>query len=264
MPQGTGPRPAIRMTWQLLLLSFILVLAATAAKSAEGPQGVKQRLEQALEKQVDIQEQVRRWSQEKQTLVNEILSLKTRLQWHRYQNEKYGAYIERERENIAELERRKKEMKTLRMKLEPYLDEVIADLEAFVDRDLTFLSGERSERIAYLKESMNDYHLSMSEKLRRVLEALQVEARYGRSTGVDTRTLRVNGQTLQVQVLRVGRIARFYRSLDGERVGRWSEAEGSWQPLPRDYSRSVKQAMDMAQRKQAVDLVDLPIGGVEQ
>jgi hypothetical protein len=111
---------------------------------------------------------------------------------------------------------------------------------------------------------MNNYHLSMSEKLRRVLEALQVEARYGRSTGVDTRTLRVEGQTLQVQVLRVGRIARFYRSLDGEQVGRWNEAEDTWQPLSRDYSRSIKKAIDMAQRKQAVDLVDLPIGGVER
>jgi septal ring factor EnvC (AmiA/AmiB activator) len=254
------PKPIALFAAALLCCMAALAGPGRAADVSE----VRSDLEQAIKKEIRAQKEADRWSERKQQLISEIRQAKTRLQWHRYQNEKYGAYIERERENIAELERRRREMKTLRMKLEPYLDEVIADLEAFVDRDMTFLSGERSDRIAYLQESMNNYHLSMSEKLRRVLEALQVEARYGRSTGVDTRTLRVEGQTLQVQVLRVGRIARFYRSLDGERVGRWNGAEGTWQPLPREYSRSVKQAIDMAQRKQAVDLVDLPIGGVEQ
>jgi len=241
----------------------LMLCTAAAAGEERGPQEAKKSLDRALQKQIDIQKQVRSWSQEKRSLVSEILSLKVQLDWYGYQNEKYEAYIQRRRQAIVELRRSKQEMKTLRMQLEPYLEQVIADLESFIAEDMTFLSRERQERIASLKRAMNDYHLSMSEKLRRVLEGLQVEARYGQSTGVTTRSLEIEGQTMQVQVLRLGRVARFYRSLDGEYVGRWSRQSESWEPLSQEWSRSLKKAADMVEQEQAVDLVDLPIGGPE-
>lgn len=236
---------------------------AMTAAGAEGPLEAGQGLARSLQNQSEIQEQVRSWTREKRELVNEILGLKTSLEWHRYQNEKYDAYLERKKESIDELKRRKQEMRTLRMELEPYLEKVIQDLGSFVGNDMSFLVQERKDRLEYLKESMTDYHLSMSEKLRRVLEALQVEAQYGRSSEVKARSLRIDGQTMQAEVLRVGRVARFYRSLDGESLGRWDKRTKSWELLSSDFSRSLKKAMDMTGQKQAVELVDLPIGGLE-
>ena len=240
------------IVWSLLTLGPL---------AAQDPGQAKNELDRALAEQAEIQQEVRQWSEEERALVNEILSLTTRLEWHRYQNEKYEAYIQRQKKTIAGLQQKIEEMKVLRMELEPYLEGIISELEDFVRQDMTFLERERQERLAFLRDSMNNYHLSLNEKLRRVLEALQVEAQYGQSTGVDTRTVRVDGQKLRVQVLRLGRVVRFYRSLDGTKVGRWDEEKGTWQPLDSGYSRDIERAIDMASQKQAVELVDLPIGG---
>jgi hypothetical protein len=240
---------------------LLWLLLSCGSLAAQDPGQAKNELDQALAEQAEIQKEVRQWNAEKRALVNEILSLKTRLAWHRYQNEKYEAYIKRQKRTIAGLQQKIEEMKVLRMELEPYLEGIISEMEDFVRQDMAFLDEERQERLAFLRESMNTYHLSLNEKLRRVLEALQVEAQYGQSTGVVTRTVRVDGQKLQVEVLRLGRVARFYRSLDGTKVGRWNEEKGAWQPLDPGYSRDIGRAIDMASQKQAVELVDLPIGG---
>jgi hypothetical protein len=72
-----------------------------------------------------VQEDVDRWSQETQNLVNELLDLQTRLEWTSYQNQKHLSYIQQEKETIDDLRRKKRELKSLWMKSEPFLSQVI-------------------------------------------------------------------------------------------------------------------------------------------
>ena len=224
---------------------------------------LKSRMNASLKEQIRAQERADQWSQEKASLINEIRQIKTRRDWHKYQNRKFDAYIKREKEAISRLEEKKAEMKRLRMKLEPYMDKLVDELDSFVQTDYTFLVKERRDRIKFLRESMNDYHLGLDEKLRRILEAMQVEAKYGSTVDAGTGTINIEGKTMQVELLRIGRLARFYRSQDGEQVGRWSEEKQKWVELPDEYNRSIGRALEMANQKQAVKLVDLPIGGLD-
>ena len=82
-------------------------------------------------------------------------------------------------------------MDRLRQGLEPYLDEVIERLAGFIEQDLDFLTEERNMRLQFISDSVNDYHITMSEKLNRVLEALTVETEYGRSVEVIPETLEI-------------------------------------------------------------------------
>ncbi len=59
------------------------------------------------------------------------------------------------------------------------MDEWLMRLEEFVKKDLPFLPEERERRLKFLKDSLNDYHLGLDEKTRRLLESLQAEAGYG-------------------------------------------------------------------------------------
>jgi len=224
---------------------------------------LKSRMNASLKEQIRAQEKADRWSQEKAALISRIRQVKTRLDWHKYQNKKYEAYIEQEKEAISRLEDKKSEMRELRMKLEPYMDNLVDELGNFVQSDYTFLIKERRDRIKFLRESMNDYHVGLDEKLRRILEAMQVEAKYGNTVEAGTGTIDIEGKTMQVDLLRIGRLARFYRSQDGEQVGRWSEEKQKWVQLPDEYNRSISRALEMANQKQAVKLVDLPIGGLD-
>jgi septal ring factor EnvC (AmiA/AmiB activator) len=237
--------------------------AAPPGPAAQDVSTVQDKTRQAIEKEIRAQQQADEWSQEKEQLISEIRQNKTQLDWARYQSKKYAAYIEQEKEKVAELERQKEEMRSLRRNLEPYLDKLIANLETFIASDLTFLTRERKERIQFLRDSVNDYHLSMSEKLHRVLEALQVEAEYGRSIEANPATLDVEGQSVEAEVLRVGRIAVFFHSMDGEKAGRWNPEKKDWEYIAHDFSRPIRDTIEMAKQQKSVELVDLPIGGIE-
>jgi hypothetical protein len=39
---------------------------------------------------------------------------------------------------------------------------------------------------------------------------------------------------------------------------------GTWEPVDKKFSRAIRDTIDMARQKKSVELVDLPIGGVEQ
>jgi hypothetical protein len=56
----------------------------------------------------------------------------------------------------------------------------------------------------------------------------------------------------------------FYRSLDGREVGKMNPDTGTWEPVDKKFSRAIRDTIDMARQKKSVELVDLPIGGVEQ
>lgn len=249
----------------LLLIALLLAVfeIGSGPAGAQEPSSVQENTRQAIEIEINAQQQADEWSREKGQLISEIRQNKTRLDWTRYQEKKYAAYIEREKEKIAALERRRDEMKDLRRNLEPYLDGVITRLEAFIDADLQFLTRERKDRIQALRDAVNDYDMSMSEKLRRVIEALHVEAEYGRSIEANAKTLQIDGRSIEAEVLRIGRVAVFYRSMDGEKVGRWNQEKKGWEPVSSDFSRAIGDTIDMARQQKSVELVDLPIGGTQ-
>ncbi|GAB6094692.1 hypothetical protein JCM14469_09440 [Desulfatiferula olefinivorans] len=242
-------------------LCLALVLVAHVIQAQDIPT-LRSELDRAIDAEISAQKKADSWSMEKQQLIGEIRQLNTRIEWLSYQNTKYDAYIKTEQQTLAALERRDEDMQTLRRDLEPYLDDTLSRLSAFIDEDLSFLPEERRRRLVFLKDSVNDYHLSLSEKLNRVLEALNVEAEYGRSIEAETRTLAVDGRTVEADVLRLGRLALFYRALNGREVGRLNPETGTFERLDDRFSRAIRDTLDMARQQKSVELVDLPIGGV--
>jgi hypothetical protein len=164
----------------------------------------------------------------------------------------------------VDLEQKKADLNKLREQLEPYLENVIVRLEAFVDEDLPFLPEERQRRIAALKRSLNNYNLPLSEKLRRVFsEGLQIETEYGRMVEtVEDQTLNINGTQTQVTIFRLGRVGMFYMSLDESQIGSYNAERQLWEPLDNDLTRSIKRGIDIGQRKRTAEIIDLPLGAL--
>lgn len=242
--------------YNIFIILIIFLSGAVAADFSE----TQAELQDAIEAEIAAQKKADRWSQEKEQLISELRQARTRLEWVRYQDKKYSAYIENEKKTLAALKRKKAEMDRLRQGLEPFLDEIIANLAAFIETDLDFLSEERQMRLQFLRDSVNNFHLSMSEKLNRVLEALAVESEYGRSIEVIPEALNIEGKQIEAETLRIGRVALFYRSLNGHQIGRWNQREKSWEPLPSEFERMIRDTIEMASQQKSVELVDLPIG----
>jgi len=241
-------------------ITFLLLLTFTHLVEAAGSVAdTRQTLDKAIELQQKTQTQVDAWNQERDVLQARISNLKNRLRYLHFQQEKYASYSGKQEENIRTLEQKQANLQTLQMELEPYLLTLIQNLQDFVHSDLPFLADERQRRLAFLRESVEDYNLKTSEKFRRVLETLQVEAGYGNYPEVSVDVIDLDGQLTKVQILRLGRLAMFYLTLDGQKAGGYDRDKGRWLELPRASALEVKSAVQMVGKSRAMELVNLPI-----
>lgn len=153
------------------------------------------------------------------------------------------------------LQRQLVEMDRTEREIMPLMLRMLDSLEKFVALDLPFLKDERKDRVDALKRLMTDPEANIAEKFRRILEAYQIEADYGRGLGVE----RAQVDDKVADVLRVGRTALFYLSIDGDSAGRWDAKAGKWLPLERGYVKSVRQGIRIAREQTAADLLTLPM-----
>jgi PHD/YefM family antitoxin component YafN of YafNO toxin-antitoxin module len=208
------------------------------------------------------QEQREAWAAEKASLEARYRTSKANV---KYLTERIA--VEREREtavlaSASELERRMREAKVLEVSLTDTLNVVMRRLEAFVAGDLPFLVEERQQRLAALRVELARPDVAGAEKLRRLLEALQVETEYGKAVEVGQERVALEGDSVYVDVLRVGRVSLLFRTTDGKAVGAFDPATRQWTRLPGQYESNIARAIEMATRLRPVQLIALPLGRI--
>ena len=87
------------------------------------------------------------------------------------------------------------------------------------------------------------------------MEAYQIEHEYGRTVDVYTGPKNIDGNTLTVDFLRIGRLSLIYQTLDREDGAYWSQSQKKWIPLPSRYKRIVSESIDIARKQKAPNFV---------
>jgi TolA-binding protein len=167
--------------------------------------------------------------------------------------------IDNQNSEKAELNVSIDEVSVVERQISPLMLRMIAALEAFISLDVPFLGTERSERIANLEDLMERADVDVSEKFRRVMEAYQIEADYGRNIEAYNGVMDINGQAQDVEFLRIGRLVLIYKTRDGSQLGVWDQQQKAWQALDRSYSSGVQEAIRIARKQLAPDLLMLPV-----
>jgi hypothetical protein len=188
-----------------------------------------------------------------------IEELKTRLEWVTFQKKQYEKYIAGQERVLDDLEQQRREMERLEMELAPFLTQTVERLEKVVAADMDFLAVERERRIRFLQKSLEDPGIGLNERLRRILEALRVEAGYGRDVEKTEAEIMLDGERTRVDLLRLGRIALFYKTGDNRRFGWRLKNDESWREIEGTEVRAVKRAFDIVDKRQAAQLVRLPL-----
>jgi hypothetical protein len=139
---------------------------------------------------------------------------------------------------------------------------MISTLKKFIELDVPFLPEERTKRVNDLSAMMERADISVAEKFRRVLEAYQIEVDYGRTIEAYSGNLVVDGQDMEVDFLRIGRVSLVYQTRDGSRLGEWKQSAqqpGQWQALSQDYRLGINKALRIARKQLAPDLIMVPV-----
>jgi len=148
--------------------------------------------------------------------------------------------------------------------LMPLMLRMIESLEKFVVLDLPFSMAERNERIVFLQDAMISPDLSVSEKLRQVLEAYQVEMQYGSAIEAYQDSIFVEGQKLEVDILRVGRTSLYYQTLDKKQSGLYNLEVAKWKEVSTDFNNTIREGIRIARKQLPANIMMLPIASVKE
>lgn len=250
----------------LLLVLFCCIPAFSSARKdrTSSPSQIQKKIEKAIQKGQAVQKKADIWTEERAALLSKISEKKNMKRLLEYQVKKYEIYIQKKEAAIENLKKQRMENRKIKMGLEPFLDDLLSDLEKFVEKDIPFLVEERSLRLKSLKETLDDYHADLSEKTARLFEALRIEAGYGGSVDKTEEMIKINGRQTRVMLFRIGRVALFYQTPDKKNMGRFDRQTRTWEKLPDRFNKELGKAIAISDKKRTPSLLDLPIGRFER
>lgn len=180
-------------------------------------------------------------------------------------NERLQRQVTNQEERLGSLDGQVEEIAIIQRQVTPLAIRMIDGLEEFIKLDVPFHIKEREERIAFLRKNIDRSDITVAEKFRQVLEAYKIESEYGRKIDSYKGTVNVDGQDLDVNFLRVGRIALMYQSSDGALTGAWDKETREFVILPQgEYGNAVKKGLRIAKKQATIDIMKLPINAPEE
>jgi len=250
--------------WKPILPALVLGSVLAPALLWAAGDAVHEKIEKPVQQAIDTRQTTQKaeeaWRQERDERMALLSSLEQ--EQARLQQEQLRLQEDRDarRQRIAAKARQLAASEEIADQIAPYLEEVLAALRARIDADRPFLTRERRLRMDRLGSLLGDPGVTVSEKFRKTMEALMVEAEYGRTIEIYQDTITVEGQPLLATVFRLGRIGLFYQTLDHRHSGMFDVAARAWTPLPSSFDRALRTAIDIAAKRQPVELLNLPLG----
>ena len=241
------------------LLCF-LVWSGSLEAAGDTKTQIEAPVRQSITTLKQTQQQEEQWRQEKEKLAAQFEQLQQRQSEMQRRMVQLQQQIKATQTRVAAKEKQLADIEQIAGQITPFLKELVTTLNAHIVDDLPFLSAERQQRVDRLEDLMADPDVALSEKYRKVMEALQVEAEYGFTIETYQETITLNDQTLLAHIFRLGRLGLFCLSLDGRQGGFYHPAAGAWQPLSAAHTQALHNAINIAAKRQPVELLTLPLG----
>ncbi|MEL7545737.1 MAG: DUF3450 domain-containing protein [Pseudomonadota bacterium] len=214
--------------------------------------------EQATRRAEQTQVRINQLDDERSDMVGEFRTLLQRKQaaeLYVRQQEKVIESQEREKESLIDQLGRVDEITAQTV---PMLQDMVSDLELFVDADLPFKIDERRGRIERLKTAMESADVPIVEQYRLIVEAYKSEMEYGRTVQTWPETVQVDGNDVMVDMFLYGRVALVYLSPDRRHAARFDRATGEWVDVPSSFKDEVAAAIRQAQGKSTPGVMYAP------
>jgi predicted RNase H-like nuclease (RuvC/YqgF family) len=198
-------------------------------------------------------------------LLQEFKQVNKQIESLRVYNSQLERQIVSQKRMMVELEESIENATVIERGISPLMANMLDALEDFVGLDMPFKLERRQQAIAELYVNLDSAKFSAAEKFRQILEVYDIESDYSLSMESYTDQIDLNGDgsLVEVQILRIGRVALTYQSKDKSKVGVWDKNSQSWQPLGSEYRRAVDQAIRIAVKLAPQDVIEVPITAPE-
>ncbi|MCP4047952.1 MAG: DUF3450 domain-containing protein [Gammaproteobacteria bacterium] len=245
------------------LLSSVFIYAAAGLSTqvfAASINEVMQEGENRADAGETAQKQVDSVADQTEKIVNDYRSVTKVVDGLRVYNALLQTQLDNQESEMNALSESISNVALIERQIIPLMLRMVDSLEGFVQLDTPFLMKERTGRIERLREAMERSDVSAAEKFRVVIEAYQIENDYGRTIEAYKGSTEINGNQLEVDFLRIGRVALLYQSVGGVHTGAWDAKSGSFVSLPPEtYKSQVSDGLKIARKQVAPDLLVVPV-----
>ena len=208
---------------------------------------------------VRAQEQVDSISGTRIDLLAEYRKVQKELDIQKLYNAQIEAQIRVQEAKKLELRQSILHADRLQQQIPPLSAKMLESLESYIKLDLPFKTEARLEQVGRVRQSLNSADIKPSEQLRQILELYDIEMQYSRTIDSFDEFIEIDGEPREVSVLRWGRMALIYLSLDETEVGIYDADQGFWRRLPTNFRNAVRQGLRMARKQASLDMLLLPV-----
>ncbi len=246
-----------------MLLTCLVLLLPSAGRAGETEKKIIAPVEQSIAILRKDQKKRDQWQDEKENLAEQLQVLQEEQNQLKEQKQELLGINRLYRERIAVKKKKIADITQISGQIEPFLEEIVARTREMIERDnLPFLTEERYNRLKKLEKSLKNPEETISEKYRKMMETLLVEAEYGFTVETNREYIDLNGQRLLVNCFRLGRLNLFYLTLDERNCGFFNVAKQRWQPLPVVHLVQIRNGVAIAAKRQPAELLNLPVGRI--
>ncbi|NRB38709.1 MAG: DUF3450 domain-containing protein [Pseudomonadales bacterium] len=243
-----------------LLCSTVICMPAIAANSDQLllEQSVKTSHKTSVLAQKS-QVKIDRLASDSRQLLEEYRRLLQQGEYQRAYNDELVVLEQEQLLDIASLKQQIADIKITQQRLLPLLREVTDTLAQFIQLDLPFQQSQRLESVEKLRALLASSQVPMAEKFRRVMELYQTENDYNYDIASYRDIVLIDDKSLSVEILRIGRSALYYQTLDHKKSALWQGDNNSWQALDKKYNLDIRKAIRVANKDVAPNLLSLPV-----
>lgn len=246
------------LTAAVLAASVCLAVAGTALHAATLDETLK-AMQATNNEAAASQKRIADLQSQTQAMAEEYKRLTQGADYQQEYSAEMQARIEQQGKEMASLREQLASRQITQQRIMPLMRSMADTLEQFVALDMPFRQEERLERVIRLKQQLASSSIPLQEKYRTLLSAYQQELELGRSMEAWRGELQLGEEQLTVEFLRMGRLAFYFQTMDGQRSGYWDSAKKQWQELPASFAADIKQGMRIAHNHQAPQMLALPL-----
>jgi septal ring factor EnvC (AmiA/AmiB activator) len=246
----------------LALALAAISLAAGAAPAPSKVQAAVTAQEQIDKNAAASQKKVDAVTGGTQDMLNTYLQVTQQTDELRAYDDQLQQIVQSQSDQINSLNQQISQVGGVRDSLLPLMLQMTDSLGQFVKLDIPYRQDERLARVQQLRAQIGNVAVPVTDKFQNLVRAYNDEIAAGRTVEAFRGEVSDAGKTRTVNFLRVGHLLLAYQTLDKSETGYWDKAAHKWQ-VANDYRNAVSDAIGVANKEAAPDLMELPVQAPE-
>ncbi len=236
-----------------------LALAGSNIAAADALTDLQKAEAQIFKQSAKSQAKINRIYEQTQDLLADYRNTVDQADVLRGYNDHVQRMVDDQQANLVSLQEQIDGIDEFKQGVVPLMYKMIDSLDKFIELDVPMNIESRKERVANLRDVMNDSNVTTSEQFRLVLEAYEIEAGYGSIFDAYQAEIDLGGRSLTADFVHLGRVAFVAQSLDAKNSWLWNNQTRAWEELGDEYTKPITDTIRMARKQLPPNLTKLPV-----